>query len=232
MLRFDFKGARTAGALPLLSALLTALLLTGCDFLGLGGGTTVDVVKPVTIHPEADLFAANAARSFSVTEGIVRDGRDTTFTEGLLQITALGDTMVGGKTLKRVTLASSPARNAALTQLGLNPARLLYDTAALPDPGPGLRFPDSPYVSWSLDTTVGDLRHVRRLNKVETIKAAGLNQQCWVFTDSVYWNALPVAKETYWMGATGLVKHRREWAGYAPAGMTGGTLWREVKASN
>jgi predicted small secreted protein len=218
-------------ATPALAVFSVALLLAGCNLLG-GGGTDIDVIKPVTLHPESDLFQDATMRSYSLTEGVVRSGKDTTFTARTLEITALGDTTIDGILKRRLSIAGGTAPAAALSQLGLNPAHWLFDTVALPDPGPGLRFPDSPKVGWSLDTTVGALRHVRRLTQVETVRAATRNIQCWVFSDSVYWGAKPVALETYWLGANGLVKHRREWKDHVPSGTPSGTLWRELRATN
>ena len=225
----DDLGPGLVPVFALILALVGCLGISGCLF---DSGTTVDIPKPAALNPEHDLFSVGSPRLFSVNEGIIRAGKDTTFEVRTLTLSSLGDTLIGGLTKNRVAFATSPAPAAALTLLGLNATRISFDTVAIPDPGPGLRFPDSPYVGWSLDTTVGALRYKRALTAVQTVRAAGQNQRCWVFSDSTYWNGAGVSKGTYWMGATGLVKHRLEWKPYAPSTLTGGTFWREVRAEN
>ena len=212
------------------AALGISAVLGGCIFGD--DPVKVDIAKPVVLSPESDFFAASSSRLFSVTEGIVREGKDTTFSARTLELTTIGDTVVGAATLKRVAFTGSPAPASALALLGLNAARLYFDTVNLPDPGPGLRYPDSPYVGWSLDTTVGELRHERVLTKVENVSAAGLVQRCWVFTDKVSWSDQMISTSKIWIGARGVVKQRAEWTSFSPALFMGGTFWRELKALN
>jgi hypothetical protein len=200
------KGGVSAG-LKSAGGLFLLLFMAACDLPY--SPEAVDVPRPVALNPEKDIFSTNHFRIYRISEGI---------------------TLIGGNLLTRVELETAPA--AALALLGLNPTRLFFDTLAVPDPGPALRFPDTPHVGWSLDTTLGEMRHVRRFTKVENVEAAGKNQQCWVFADSTYLGGVPVSGSTYWMGATGLVRHRQEWKSYAPSGITGGMFWREIKAGN
>ena len=214
----------------LAGALCLSLALSGCIFGN--DSPDVDIRKPSTLSPENDLFAAGSSRIFSLSEGIIRTGKDTVFAVGNLVIHGVGDTVIGGETRRQVVVETSPAPAAVLSRLGLDPARLFFDTVALPDPGPGLRFPDTPVIGWRLDTTIGELHHVRRLTGVKTIKAAGQYQECWVFADSTYLGATAVTTGSYYMGARGLVLLRQEWPNYAPASLTGGTFWRETRAAN
>jgi hypothetical protein len=127
-------------------------------------------------------------------------------------------------------LSGNPAPAAALARLGIRPGRTYFDSSAIPDPGPNLRFPETPVVGWRLDTTSGDLRFVRRLARVETINMAGKRQQCWAFAESTYWGGNLLGTGTTWMGRTGLVRHRSEWSGFVPSPSTAGTLFREITA--
>ncbi len=219
------------GGLTAVLVVAGCLCLTGCNIFG-SGAPEADVDRPVTLHPETDMFSNGNLRSYQISEGIMRVGKDTSFTNRFLEISRLGDTVLGGATIPRVEIGTSPAPAAALALLGLNPTRVFFDSINIPDPGPALRFPDTPHVGWSLDTTVGDLRHVRRLTGARDVKAAGQRHDCWVFQDSTYWGSTAVSTGTYWVGAKGVVLHRQEWAAYAPSGITGGVFWRETRAAN
>jgi hypothetical protein len=211
-------------------ALAGCLGLSGCDLFS--SAPEADVPKPQTLNPESDLFNTLPHRAFTLTEGIIRGGKDTVFTPRDLHIVLVGDTVIGGTSRRHVEWEFSPAPAGALALLGLNPARLFFDTTILPDPGPALRFPDTPRVGWTLDTTVGDLRFVRKYAGVQTIKAAGRYHECWAFSESTYLSDTEVSTGTYWLGASGLVLHRQEWKAYAPSGTLGGTFWRETLAAN
>ena len=223
----------TFGTAPAASAIACglALFLTGCNIFDFGP-PDADIGRPATLHPEADIFASGDDRVFQISEGIIRIGRDTTFATRSLEFSRLGDTLIGGVALTRVEAGTAPAPASVLTLLGLRSTRLFFDTVNIPDPGPALRFPDTPKAGWSLDTTVGDLRHVRRMTGIENIKAAGKRHECWVFKDSTYLGTTALSTETYWMGARGLVLHRQEWPSYSPTVITGGTLWRETLVAN
>ena len=208
-----------------------ALALTGCNIFDFGP-PDADIGRPVTLHPEAYIFANGDERVFQVTEGIIRIGKDTTFAIRSLEFSRLGDTLIGGDVLTRVEAGAAPAPASVLSILGLRSTRLFFDTVNIPDPGPALRFPDTPKIGWSLDTNVGDLRHVRRFAGIHDVKAAGKLHECWVFKDSTYLGSAAVSTETYWMGARGLILHRQEWPSFGPALITGGTLWRETRAAN
>lgn len=203
--------------------------------LGLGGCIFDDdppfVRKPATLSPEMDLFAEGSLRAFSWTEGLARGDRDTVLGTATLRITRLGDSVVANDTFVRVAFSSTNGAAAEASQLGLDPARLLLDSAHSLDAGPSLRFPSKPVVGWTLDTAVGDLRFVRTLTGTQTVRSLGKDVQCWVFAESTYWGHHPIAYGRYWIGRTGLVRHRREWKSFEPGdGVTGGTLWREIKA--
>ncbi|MCD6023557.1 MAG: hypothetical protein K0Q91_473 [Fibrobacteria bacterium] len=221
-----YKGAPAA-----IFALAGSLWLTGCNLFS-SDPPDVDIHKSAAVNPESDLFNTASQRTFSVTEGILRAGKDTVFAVRDLQITRVGDTVVGGVSRKHVAVQTSPAPSGALALLGLNPDRLFFDSTVILDPGPALRFPDTPRAGWALDTTVGDLRFVRAFGGSATVKAAGLYHDCWVFSESVYWNGALVSTGNYYFGGWGLVLHRQEWKAYAPAAITGGTFWREIRAAN
>jgi hypothetical protein len=209
-------------------ALAASLALGGCIF----GDDAPFVGKPATLSPENDLFSESDVRAYSWTEGIDRGKRDTILNEGSLTVTRTGDSVgAGGEIFVRLTLSSPAGAAAEAGQLGLDPARLLLDSVHARDPGSSLRFPTAPVVGWRLDTTVGDLRFVRVLTRTQTVRSLGKDVQCWVFAESTYWGNQPIAYGRYWMGKTGLVRHRREWKSYEPGDeVAGGTLWREIKA--
>jgi hypothetical protein len=208
-------------------AALTALGLAGCDLFE---ADRPFVRKPAVLSPETDMFSANALRHYSWTEGLLRGKKDSTLRVGSLSATRTGDSIAGGDTLVRVSFSSTPGAAAEAVQLGLNPARLILDSVHGLDAGPAIGFPAAPALGWRLDTTLGDLRFVRHLTKTQVLRSLGKDVECWVFAESTYWGGHRVATGTYWMGATGLVRHRREWPEWQPSGgEVAGTLWREIK---
>ncbi len=216
--------------IPLLAA---AALLAGCDLLGGGSSRDPLLPRPESLHPERDAFVAAATRSYLWKEGVRGGNADSSLVEFPLEATRGADTVVGGDTLLRVAFRVSgndgPVPAAALARLGFRPARFLADTAAVPDPGPGLPFPENPAPGWRLDTVVGDLRFVRALRGVEIVKLSGWRHECWAFSESTWAGQKLLGAGSSWMGRWGLVRHRFEWEGFAAAGPSG-TLYREIIA--
>ncbi len=213
--------------------LLAAFALAGCDLIG-GGSSAPRVPRPATLHPERDAFALTATRSYLWKENLRRAGKDSLLADFSLLATRTADTVIAGDTLLRVSLSpaahSAPAPVAALARLGFRPGRFLPDSAAIPDPGPDLPFPEIPVAGWRLDTLVGDIRFVRVLRGAETVKLSGKRHECWAFAESTWVGPSLLGSGSSWMGRTGLVRHRSEWAGLALSSGPSGTLYREITA--
>ena len=221
-------------------------MLAGCNLFG-GGDDGPLIPKPEFLQPEVDAFADNSVRTYYWTEVIRRDnvdGGDTLLS--FLSVTAVhaGDTTTGAGTVPRVRLeaasgnaglpfsADAPAPAAALSRLGLPPDRVAYDTLAIPDAGPAIGFPFNPIIGWRRDTVAGDLRFVRVLERVQTVKQGGARHECWAFAESTYVDDTGTLLGTgvTWMGRNGIVRHRSEWPAYVPSSTTPGILLREITA--
>jgi hypothetical protein len=212
------------------------LVLGGCDFLGLGSEGDTYYEKPATLQPERDTFLKRSTRIYTWNESLRRPGED----DSLIQNILLGATRtsfgyVGDSIQPRVDfyrqLSLGVAPVAALTRLGLNAQRMIFDTLDVPEPGPGLRFPVEPALGWRLDTTVGEIRFVRVLTHIETIKQGKTQYQCWAFAESTYWageTTAAIGTGMTWMGARGLARHRSEWTDFHMPSTTSGTLFRQI----
>lgn len=213
-------------------------VLGGCNLFDSGGDSVL--AKPATLQPEQDAFTKSASRTYTWDESLRRSGKsDSLLAETILVAARLGDTVIGGVSRTRLNISrrfsTGPAPAATLARLGFRPGRTVFDSTVLPDPGPGLPFPDAPALGWRLDTTVGELRFVRVLDRVETVKQSGKGYECWTFAESTYWvgdqpAAALIGAGTTWMGARGLVKHQSAWSGFAPNPENAGTLFREITA--
>jgi hypothetical protein len=215
------------------------MLLGGCDLFGLGEESDRYLEKPATLQPERDTFLKKSTRIYTWDESLRRPGKS----DSLIQNIQLGATRtslgyIGDSIRPRVDfyrqLSVGTAPVAALTRLGLHVQRVIFDTLDLPDPGPGLPFPGVPSLGWRLDTTVGEMRFVRVLDRIETIKQGRTQYQCWAFAESTFWageaNAAPIGTGTTWMGARGLARHQSEWTDFHIPSTTSGTLVREINS--
>ncbi len=213
-----------------------ALFLGGCNLFD--GGSDTSVTKPATLQPEQDAFSKAASRVYTWDESLRRPGKsDSLVGQTVLVASRLGDTLIGGVIKTRLNLArrssTGPAPVATLTRIGFQPGLVLFDSTLVSDPGPGLPFPAAPALGWRLDTTVGALRFVRVLDRVESLTQAGTRFECWAFAESTFWadnGATPIGTGTTWMGARGLVKHQSLWSGFTPSPASAGTLFREITA--
>jgi hypothetical protein len=216
-----------------LTALLTGLLLAGCDLLG--GGSESVVSRPATLHPESDAFAKVASRTYLWKESLRRtDKADSLIADFSLQAARGTDTIVGGDTLTGIDIYpmtyDGPAPTAVIARLGFRPGKVRVDSLVVPDPGSDLRFPETPVVGWRLDTTLGGLRFVRALRGVETVSLPGARYECWTFAESTWRAGDLLGVGTTWMGREGLVRHRSEWTGLALSSGPSGSLYREITA--
>ena len=219
-----------------ISVLLLAaagLLLAGCDLVG--GGSDPLVSKPTTLRPESDAFAQIASRTYLWKDNLRRTGRaDSLLADFSLAGTRGADTVIGGDTLVRIDFESitsdGPLAAGVITRLGFRPGKLRFDSLVVPDPGPDLPFPETPVIGWRLDTTLGDLRFVRELRGVETVRLTGTRYECWTFAESTWRAEDLLGTGTTWMGRTGLVRHRSEWPGLALSTGLTGSLFREITA--
>jgi len=231
-----------------LSPLLAATaLLAGCDLLGGGGGGPV-IAKPETLAPETQAFARADERTYTWSEKLKRPSKkDSTLLLTRLQAAHVGDTTINGAPGIILELkpllgnngangydANAPAPAAVVARLGFRPGLAVTSGFGVPDPGPDLPFPAVPAIGWRHDTTVGSLRFVRVLERVQTIRQDGARHQCWTFAESTYVAAdagLPatlLGSGTTWMGATGLVRHASTWPAFDPSSGGTGTLYREI----
>jgi hypothetical protein len=212
------------------------LLLGGCDLFGLGSEGDTFLEKPVILQPERDTFFKKSTRVYTWDESLRRTGKDDSLIHSFMLAayrTSYG--YVGDSIRPRVDfyrqLSVGTAPVATLTRLGLHPDRMIFDTLDLPDPGPGLPFPVEPALGWRLDTTVGEMRFVRVLDRIETIKQGKIRYECWAFAESTYWageTTPAIGTGVTWMGARGLVRHRSEWTDFHIPSTTSGTLFRQI----
>lgn len=208
-------------------------LLSGCDLLG--GGSDPFVPKPAALHPESDAFAEAATRTYLWKENLRRTGMtDSLLADYSLQATRGADSVTGNDTLAGIGIDpmtyDGPAPTAVITRLGFRPGKVRVDSLMVPDPGPDLRFPEIPVIGWRLDTTIGDLRFVRALGGVETIRLSGKRYECWAFAESTWRAGALLGTGVTWMGRKGLVRHRSEWTGLALSAGPSGTFFREITA--
>jgi hypothetical protein len=228
--------------------LAAGTVLSGCDLFGLNDPDPF-IAKPQTLQPEIDAFADDSVRTYIWTESLRRDGDedDSTLTTLYLEARSPGDTIIGDSLRPRLTLlptfgngssnppfsANSPAPSSVLTRLGFHPERVVFDQVGIPEAGPALPFPALPATGWRLDTTVGDIRFVRVLTRVQTIKQSGKRHETWAFAESTYVSGnsgVLLGSGTTWMGRNGLVRHRSTWLAFEPSTATAGFLYREIIA--
>jgi hypothetical protein len=213
-----------------------ALVLSGCLFDSPSSGKTVP--RPSTFNPEEDAFRSATSRQYTWLEELeFADQQDTVLSMGSFELRHTRDTLLAGETRPFFDVSASftvnaPAPGSLLARAGFRASRVHFDSLRMPDPGPSYRFPDTPSAGWRLDTTVGDVRFVRRLKGAETISQYGVRHETWAFAESTWWQGdAPVllGTGTSWMGRTGLVKHLSRWPGYVSA-FGAGTLRRSLMA--
>lgn len=213
--------------------LFLAGFLAGCNLFSSSSPPLVPKSEP--LRPEIDAFTGDSIRMYTWNETLLRGDTELPLAETGVQVARTGDTLVGETLVPRLLFQfdAGQAPIAAATRLGFNPSRIAFDTAQMPEPGPILPFPEFPEAGWRFDTTIGELRFVRALRGIETLKQAGARHECWAFAESTYWNDGLIAAGVSWMGARGLVRHDTEWTGFAPSGAAAGpvgVLRREIRA--
>ncbi len=162
--------------------------------------------------------------------------QDTAFLPRSIQITNLGDTQLIADTVLRLRLRITatdgyPLPGSVATHLGFNPARLLLDSAAVPDPGPALDFPLTPQIGWRDTLTSGELHFVRELTGLDTISWHGSRLENWVFSDTTYWNGTVMETALYSMSRNGLLQLSEQRPGFnADGDTTTRVLWLQVTA--
>jgi hypothetical protein len=183
---------------------------------------------------DSGAFISGAERLFTWKEGWNIGKKDTTLLPRNLSVTSQGDTVLHGDTLLRVHFAATdgyPLPGSVVTHLGFNPSKLLFDSVAIPDPGPALGFPVLPEIGWRDTLTSGNFHFVRELTGLDTISWHGSRVENWAFSDTLYWNGTAVSTAVYSMSRYGLLQLYVQRAGFNAHGdTTAGLLWLQVTA--
>jgi hypothetical protein len=206
-----------------------ALSLAGCNLFGTSSSKPTP--RPSILNPETDAFSSSSVREYEFTESLRRSG-DSVLAYAVVRVQRVGDTVIDGSPRPRLHVAgasaASPAPAAVFSRLGFRPSRLVFDGDAVPDPGADLPFPTAPAIGWRLDTSAGEMRFVRQLTRVETLRLLGKDQEHWVFAETTWSDTRLLGHGTTWMGPRGLGRHVSEWPLFSQAQAAPGTLVRRI----
>lgn len=211
---------------------LVFALFWGCDLFS----TRYFEPKPATLHPEDDAFASQDKKVFLWKEGVRKTPTDSLQTLGFwtLEVHDSGKIGVGPQAKRKLGFISREPIAlpvGVVSGLGFQISRLIWDSAAIADPGPDLTFPEHPVLGWKIQKNVGLFHIDRELLRVDTLDQPEGLMEAWVFAEWTYWGSQVVASSTYWIGNRGLIKMHAKWPHFPdPFGPGYTELWRETTA--
>lgn len=223
---------------PLWAAVLT--LLAGCDLFS----TREILPKPSEIRSFQGLLRLGDSLTFIVRESLREHGTATEkqlLSERRLVFAYKGDSLVGGDTLKIVSLRILEKSTGALIEQGTRLLRFSGDGVLLQNTstGGGARFyplkaaaagDTTAYLAlpalfsegWTAKQSLGVLNVNRDLAGSDTLDYQGHSEVSWRIAETVLDGDSALVQGNYWYGASGLLKAEQTWPDFG---------WRDADAS-